>query len=368
MSTVYIQQDAGFSLDVDKFGQDNPCAGTWEWQVTLPTPAISDFFWGLFAEDGTKTIRLYNGGIAGAYLYNWATLTSPSFPNEVGLFPKITRTKVGTSALFTTNYLDAEWSDANTGDDLTGGDTFAVAFFNWANPSGRGTYPDGTNLRYCRDLSGNERTAYTSYAHGILSSGNTTMEYVSADQAVSFDDAGSLVTSTFTSTAWWTLIVRAKFTAADVAHDIAGTAGDVASAVYLAIDATNHVVAKTRDAVGNVFTATSADPIDPTEWHTYWVSRSADTLTVEVDSVEVATAAVTGAASVATVALGINRNVDGHATAGLYSKAKLYSEPGHREPGRINLAPSPGGVLTATAEPRTRVKLGMTVSIDGGPP
>lgn len=34
----------------------------------------------------------------------------------------------------------------------------------------------------------------------------------------------------------------------------------------------------------------------------------------------------------------------------------------------INLAPSPGGVLTAEASPRTRVKLGLTSSIDGGPP
>lgn len=34
----------------------------------------------------------------------------------------------------------------------------------------------------------------------------------------------------------------------------------------------------------------------------------------------------------------------------------------------VNLAPSPGGVLTATASPRGRVKLGMSVSPDGGPP
>ena len=364
MSTVYIQQDAGFSLDIDKFGEDNPCTGTWEWQCTMPSP--DGYFWGLFAEDGHETIHLYN--LSPPYLYNWAILTSPGYPNEPGLFPKVTRTKVSLTNAFATNVLDAEWSEANTGDDLTGGDTFAVAFFDWSNPSGRGTYSDGTNLRYCRDLSGDERTAYTSYPHGIMGSGNTSMVYVSADQAVEFDDAGSLVTATFTSTAWWTLIVRAKFTAADVAHDIAGTAGGASSAVYLAIDGTNHVVAKTRDAVGNVFTATSADPIDPTEWHTYWVSRSADTLTVEVDNVEVATAAVTGAASVATVALGINRTVDGHATAGLYSKVKLYSEPSHREPGTVNLAPSPGGVLTATAEPRSRVRLGMSVSPDGGSP
>lgn len=34
----------------------------------------------------------------------------------------------------------------------------------------------------------------------------------------------------------------------------------------------------------------------------------------------------------------------------------------------INLAPSPGGVLTATAAPRTRIRLGLTSSPDGGPP
>lgn len=367
MSTVYLHQEAGWSLNEDQFGEDNPCTGTWTWTITIPG-GVADFRWTLTAEDGTYPVSLYNAGISGSYQYNWALLTPPTYQDDAGACPKIVRTMVGINYAERDTYLDAEWSEANTGDDLTGGDTFAVAFFDWSNPSGRGTYPDGTNLRYCRDLSGNERTAYTSYPHTILSSANTTMEYVAADQAVTFDSAGSLVTSTFTSSAWWTLIVRAKFTAADVAHDIAGTAGDVASAVYLAINSTNHVVAKTRDAVGNIFTATSANPIDPTQWHTYWVSRSADTLTVEVDNVEVATAAVTGAASVATVALGINRTVDGHATAALYSKVKLYSEPSHREPGTVNLAPSPGGVLTATAEPRSRVRLGMSVSPDGGSP
>lgn len=34
----------------------------------------------------------------------------------------------------------------------------------------------------------------------------------------------------------------------------------------------------------------------------------------------------------------------------------------------INLAPSPGGVLTAATAPRGRVKLGLVSSIDGGPP
>lgn len=50
------------------------------------------------------------------------------------------------------------------------------------------------------------------------------------------------------------------------------------------------------------------------------------------------------------------------------SDARIAIHAGAAATTYINLAPSPGGVLTAATAPRSRVKLGLTVSIDGGPP
>ena len=165
------------------------------------------------------------------------------------------------------------------------------------------------------------------------------------------------------------MLVEAKFAAGSQATSIAGGAGTSGvSNVYLALDATDHVVAKTANDAGSVFVATSTATIDPTVWHTYRVSRDASSLTVQVDGTQVATIPCTGTPPVDSQVLAMNRVPGVAAREGWFRSVKLFSEADHYEATIVNLAPTPGGVLTATASPRGRVRIGMSVSPDGGPP
>lgn len=363
MTFTYLHQDSGWSLDAEKFGQDNPCTGTWEWTVGLPTP--SDFRWGLFAEDGTKTISLYTGALSGPWTYNWAILTSPGWPNEPGMFPKITRTKIATDNTYASVYVDAEWDEATTGDNLSH-DPLSIAYYQFANPSGRGAYPDGTNLRYCRDLSGFERTMYADPGTGWAPSATFTMEYRATDQAVQFSNGERFTSkSSFDAPAAWTLDVRAKFTTAGEAHDIVGTFGTGPggySAIYLGLDAADRVVARAANDAGVAFQATSTDPIDPTQWHTYYVSRTAGSLVVSVDDVEVASIVCTGTPTVTPVYLGMNVANSGASKPGLYCWLKLFAEADHHEVTPAVTYPPTTGTYRGTPISAT-----PTITGDAGP-
>lgn len=363
MATVYLHQDAGFSLTEDHFGDDLTAGSTRNWTITYVGTVG---WWTMWHEDGTKSpVWLIPGDQGSPYTWDW----NLSGPDVVpGRFPKITRTKLGPDGSHLGDWMDAEWSEATTGHDLSD-DPPAVAFYDLANPSGRGTYPNDTNLRYIRDLSGFERTMDPSATRSAFGSVAVDMRYVATDPSIHFHDAECFGAPPFASPAQWTLIVRAKFADAGVPHSIVGTAGTFLDSVGLGVDSGNHVYATTINSGGGLFTATSTTPIDPTGWHTYYVSRSSDTLAVSVDDVPHASIPVTGAPFVGDVSLGMNIGTrDGAVTEAWYKCLKLYSEADHHEPGRVSLAPSPGGVLTATSEPRSRVRLGMSVSPDGGSP
>lgn len=365
MGTTYLHQDAGYSVTEDQWGEDNPgpSGSPWTWTITTDSPtAIS---WAMYSEDGRVITSIFSGSPGPTYQLNWANYVGPYV---AGQRPKWTRLVVDKTGVAGT--LDAEWDQANTGDNLSG-DALSVVYWNMADPSGgRGTYPNGTTMGYCRDLSGFEYTARAAYGHTYLESTNNGVTLVLADNSAHFTASRNWVSPLFATPAAWTLLVRAKFAAGGQDTSIVGSAGASGkSNIYLALDATDHVVAKTANDAGSVFVATSTDTIDPTAWHDYRVSRDASSLTVQVDGTEVASILCTGTPPVDQQALAMNATASpGVVRESWFRSVKLFSEADHYEPGRVNLAPSPGGLLTATASPRGRVKLGLSVSPDGGPP
>ena len=365
MGTTYLVQEAGYSVTEDQWGEDNPgLAGSpWNWTITTDSPSF--ITWYMYSEDGRPVTNITSGSPGPTYQLDWANYVGPYV---AGQRPKWTRLIVDKTGVY--GALDAEWDQANTGDDLSG-DPLSIVYWKLSDPSGgRGTYPDGTTMGYCRDLSSFERTARASYGEGYLESTNISVTLVLADDAVHFAASRSWVSPLFTSPAEWTLLVEAKFAAGGQATGIAGgTGASGKSNIYLALDATDHVVAKTANDAGSVFVATSTTTIDPTVWHDYRVSRDASSLTVQVDGTEVASILCTGTPPVDQQVLAMNRcAAPGTARESWFRSVKLFSEADHYEPGRVNLAPSPGGLLTATASPRGRVRIGMSVSPDGGPP
>ena len=365
MGTTYLAQGAGYSVTEEQWGEDNPgVAGSpWNWTITADSPpAIT---WSMYSEDGRIITSISDGAIGSTYQLDWANYAGPYLP---GQRPKWTRLVVDKTGVY--GVLDAEWDQANTGDNLSG-DPLSAVYWNLADPSGgRGTYPNGTTMGYCRDLSGFENTARASYGHTYLESTNSGVTLVLADDAVHFPASRNWVSPLFDTPAAWTLLAEAKFAASGQNTGIVGSAGASGkSNIYLALDATDHVVAKTANDAGSVFVATSTTTIDPTVWHDYRVSRDASSLTVQVDGTEVATILCTGTPPVDQQALAMNATASpGIVRESWFRSVKLFSEADYYEPGRISLAPSPGGVLTATASPRGRVRIGMSVSPDGGPP
>lgn len=365
MGTTYLHQEPGYSVTEEQWGEDNPgLAGSpWNWTITTDSPTF--ITWYMYSEDGRAITNITSGSPGPSYQLDWANYVGPYV---AGQRPKWTRIVVDSTTA--TPALDAEWDQANTGDNLSN-DPLSVVYWNLADPSGgRGTYPDGTTMGYCRDLSGFENTARATYGHTYLESTNSGVTLVLADDAVHFPASRNWVSPLLDTPAAWTLLVEAKFAAGGQETSIVGSAGASGkSNIYLALDATDHVVAKTANDAGSVFVATSTATIDPTVWHDYRVSRDASSLTVQVDGTEVATILCTGTPPVDSQALAMNATASpGVVRESWFRSVKLFAEADHYEPGRISLAPSPGGLLTATASPRGRVKLGLSVSPDGGPP
>lgn len=367
MGTTVLYADAGYSLTEEHWGEDNPGTGNgpWNWTVTYGASGVQN--WALYGEDGLWIKGIYNTTPGSPYQYDWSIVGSAD--TLAGQRPKVTRAKMYLGAVV---YFDAEWDQANSGDNLSG-DALSVAYFDWSNPSGRGTYPDGTQMSYCRDLSGFENTLRHAHApeySGLLDSTANSTDLVLADDAIHFAADRNFSTYLFTTPAAWTLEVEAKFASAGQSTAIIGSWGISTRQNYaLWIDATDHVVCSTVNDSGVAFQATSATTIDPTIWHTYRVSRDGSSIAAQVDGTVVASIVTTGTPPVDQQVLGVNVDaVNGWRREAWYRSVKLFSEADHYEAARVNLAPSPGGVLTAATAPRGRVKLGLVSSIDGGPP
>lgn len=376
---TYVTQQSGWALDVEAFGEIHD-PGTHTWTIS-DTGGFGIFDWKMYAESGNLVGQIGNNSPASPYAYNWGP--GHGFGGPLGM--RVTRTVVSDPSAGDVVRLEAVMDGANTGDLLLPAEapftTTCLGFWSATKQDGRDQAPDGTDLYCLRDLSGYEN--FVTPLNAVFVAHPATPAIAATDSAeaiVTFDALECMQGAPAATSPEWTVIVRAKFDATGVAHDLFSTLTSIGLCdIELAIDGDGKPYARAYNTLGSSFMPTAASAVDATEWHCYAARRSTSALDVFVDGVQVATVPCSGTPRTSTAAPGINVGPQDARTAGSYRHAGYFGSAltaeemavaciGISAATFVNLAPSPGGVLTATADPRSRVKLGLTVSIDGGPP
>lgn len=355
MAFTYTTQAAGWALTVEQFGDPGTVSQLYTITSTSEIPLIDLT---LYYEDGdvAYTVNVNPAGTS----YS----PTPVFLGEASRL--VTRLLVETGG--PTTVLDCVWTEANTGENLCGFDD-CLAYYDPANIDGHGTaITEGQSVRYWRDLSGNENTMIATGA----GTDPTWTALEIGEPSVWVDVAQSFQSKVFSHSQQWSVYATVKCeTAGAIQRPVdADDAVGARQAQYLNYRATNFLRSITFNDAVTPFTASTSYDAGPTSKHLLAALRGPTDLTLYIDGADVATVATTGTPEATTSYMNLATS-QAPATGMWLGKVALFGVvlgPTFPILAPVNLAPAPGGVLTATASPRTRIRIGMSVSPDGGAP
>ena len=354
MAFTYTTQAAGWALTVEQFGDPGTVSQLYTITSTSEIPLIDLT---LYYEDGDVAYTTSVNPAGTSYS------PTPVFLGEASRL--VTRLLVTTSG--PTTVLDCVWTEANTGENICGYND-CLAYYDPANIDGHGTtITEGQSVRYWRDLSGNENTMIATGA----GTDPTWTALEIGEPSVWVDGAQSLQSKVFAHSQEWSVYATVKCATAGVIQRPVNADDGVGArqAQYLNYRAANtlRTVAFNTDVTD--FAALTAGDAGPTSKHLLSAIRTTSNLQLNIDGDEVASTATTGTPEATTSYMDLATSTPG---AGMWlGKVALFGVvlgPTFPILAPINLAPSPGGVLTATASPRGRVRIGMSISPDGGAP
>lgn len=380
MAWSYVTQEAGWALDVEAFGEiHDPGSHTW---TISTTGAFGNFEWYMYGEAGNQVGLIGNTSPPSPYSYAWGD--GLGIGGLLGM--RVTRMVVSDPGLGNLVRLEATMDDANTGDLLLPAvapfTTTCLGFWSATKQDGRDQAADGTLLYYLRDLSGYENFVTVQETWYIAHPATPAVAATDGGEGIVTFGANECMQGDYlaATSQEWTVVVRAKFDATGVAHDLFSTLTSGGQCdVELAIDSAGKPYARAYNTLGSSFLPTAASAVDATQWHDYAVRRSTTDIEVLVDGVQVATLPCSGTSRTSSGAPGVNVGPQNARTAGSYRHVGWFGSAltdeeleiataGISAAVPVNIAPAPGGVLTATASPRGRVRIGMSVSPDGGAP